>query len=60
MIMISLIYVIGAIMMLVTLVLGTVDFKADKSTMFIALLDSFVLALIWPASIIYIIYVWGD
>ncbi len=60
MIMISLIYAIGAIMMLVTLVIGTVYFKADKSTVVIALMDSIFLAIFWPASIIYIIYIWGD
>ena len=58
--MISLIYAIGAVMMLITLVIGTIDFKADKSSIVIALMDSIFLATFWPASIIYIIYIWGD
>ena len=58
--MISLIYAIGTVIMLVTLVIGTVDSKADSRTVVIALMDSIVLAIIWPASIIYIIYTWGD
>lgn len=51
------IWVIGLILMLLVLVYGTVDFNANRNTIILAVLDSLVLSVIWPISLVFILYV---
>lgn len=57
---IAIVWAIGFAIMLTSLVYATVDVEDSIYTIIIGTLDSFILAVLWPFSLAYMIYTWDE